>query len=384
MKRSVTLMIIVMGMLQLTSGKETVAQTAADDRPGVTDVTLQSAPSEFDPGTDRTVADVESDLKRMRKEYADLELAIQAASGQLRNPNVDREDQVRELRKLVDHSFELRLQIQESESQRLRLKLKQIEQNLATRAKSRETIVERRMKELMHSAETTRRPQTELSNRVSETRQNPALLPTNPAIPPTSAYPNDPNLIAITENPQLSPIEAVVRISDRLRQLRQAAVRIRKDRQPHENLISQYSRPLVELKAEGIVAAETTEEDLRTQIERSRPEFERLSNELDPVFKAWQHTWLAYQAQIRLLRLRLDEAEIELASCTSKHARVSKLYENGSVAQETLAESEAALANARSNLEKAREILNFCTSTETNEPELNPDQTTSEARNTAH
>ncbi|MBL8819653.1 MAG: hypothetical protein JNL58_26745 [Planctomyces sp.] len=373
MKRLVALMIVVLGMQQLTSSEQAWAQTADDNAPGSTGVPLLSGPSAFeDSSTDRTFAEVESDLKQMRKENADLDLLISAASGQLKNPNVNREDQIRELRKLVDHSFELRLQIQESESQRLRLKLKQIEQNLVTRAKMRETIVERRMKELMQSAETTRGPQTELSSRVSETRQNPDLPQTNATILPSSADPNNPNSITITENPQLNPVEAVIRISDRLRQLRQAATRIRKDRQPHENLISQYSRPLEELKAEGIVAAETTEEDLRTQIERSRPEFERLSNELDPVVKAWQHTWLAYQAQIRLLRLDLAKAESELDSCTSNHARMSTLHERGAVAQGELSDSNAALANAKFNLDKAREILNFCSLIADSEPELNP------------
>ncbi len=101
-------------------------------------------------------------------------------------------------------------------------------------------------------------------------------------------------------------------------------MKIREERQPHENLITQYSRPLEQLKAEGVVSAETTEDDLKTQIARSKPEFDRLTEKLDAATKAWNQAWSAYQSQSRLLELEVTHAQNSMVSADRRLGRLSR------------------------------------------------------------
>ncbi len=100
------------------------------------------------PEPKRSSAEIDTQITKLREDLAKLESTVQGGAGQLSNPNVDQDQQSRELRKLVEQSFDLRQQLQELEAQRLRLKLQQVENNLAVRAKSKDAMVTRRMEEL--------------------------------------------------------------------------------------------------------------------------------------------------------------------------------------------------------------------------------------------
>ncbi len=123
------------------------------------------------PEPKRSSAEIDTQISKLREDLARLESTVQAGSGQLSNPTGDQDQQSRELRKLVEQSFDLRQQLQELEAQRLRLKLQQVENNLAVRAKSRDAMVERRMEELRRPDSGNKVPPQEKDNR-STSRDN--------------------------------------------------------------------------------------------------------------------------------------------------------------------------------------------------------------------
>lgn len=502
-------------------------------------------------------AEIDSQITKLREDLAKLESTVQAGTGQLSNPNVDQDQQTRELRKLVEQSFDLRQQLQELEAQRLRLKLQQVENNLAVRAKSRDAMVERRMEELRRpdsgnkvvpqeqdnqstsrdnlvgsesiesrirdvrienedsktqwpqpgeiarqlrsfresaisdmeairikkgSVETWSQPlekliadglfapgtgedarkdrmmdakdraaeyarrfnnvrhdwnyawsayQTQLkmlqqdvdeakskadsmaaqhardsqlyatgniaqeklneinvaftASKVGLQRAEQMLklyvdIETNePELNPATLK----GLDEIADNKEVSEItenepgqnlpQQVIKMAEQLRKFRDAAVKLREERQPHENLITQYSRPLDQLKAEGVLGVDMTEEELKNQINRSRPEFDRLSRELDAATKAWRQAWNAYQSQSRLLELEVKHAENSLVSAEQTLAEIHAKRDQGLVGSQEVRDIEARRSAAVVQHEKSRELLHLWHELEKNEPELNPD-----------
>lgn len=183
----------------------------------------------------------------------------------------------------------------------------------------------------------------------------------------TASVPNEPG--------QNLPLQ-VIRMAEQLRKLRDAAVKIREERQPHQNLITQYSRPLDQLKAEGVVGVDMTEEELKNQINRSRPEFDRLSRELDAATKAWRQAWNAYQSQSRLLELEVKHAENSLVSAEQTLAEIHVKRDQGLVGSQEVRDIDARRSAAVARLEKAREVLHLWQELENNEPELKPESST--------
>ena len=93
---------------------------------------------------------LEQRIKGLRTELSTLEQNVRSAS-QSSSKFKSETDQRHELRKQFEQSFDLRQQLQELEAQRLRVKLQQVENNLVVRAKSREAIVDRRLRELFNT-----------------------------------------------------------------------------------------------------------------------------------------------------------------------------------------------------------------------------------------
>lgn len=511
---------------------------------------------------DERTQDDDARIAELRAELLTLDLAVLAASGQVNNPNVDQAQQTRELRKLVEQSFDLRQQLQELEAQRLRLKLQQVENNLAVRAKSRDAMVERRMEELRRPDSGNKVPPQEQDNRstsrdnsvgfesrapsvgdvrienanstiqwpqpveiarqlrsfresavrdmdatpdsersietwsqpleklISDGLLNPgtsedarqaelrgakargALLQkhlndvrrdwnyawsayqtqlellqldvndrkveeshaalefkqkTDATLKLPSAYSHseireseiklERSRIAIqraeqvlkiyadieANEPELNPAtleglnetqrddaasaslpkessqnlpQQAISMAEKLRKLRIAAEVNRKELQRHENLITQYSRPLEQLKTEGVVSVEITEDELKTQIARSKPEFDRLTGELDAATKAWRQVWNAYQAQSRLLELEVKDAENSLVSAEQTLAHTHAKSVQGLVGSQEVRDIEARRSAAVARLEKAREVLHLWQELENNEPELKPESST--------
>lgn len=93
-------------------------------------------------------ASLESQVETLRRELTGLENAVESSVRSTKAADGDDALQPSNLRTLVERSFDLRQQLQELEARRMRLKLEQIENNLAIRAQSRETLIERRLEEL--------------------------------------------------------------------------------------------------------------------------------------------------------------------------------------------------------------------------------------------
>ena len=95
------------------------------------------------------VSALESQVAKLREELDNLELAVRAIAGTSSSPGQKEEDQQRELRRLVEKSFDLRQQMQRLDAERMKLKLQLIETNLDARETAREAIVERRFRDLL-------------------------------------------------------------------------------------------------------------------------------------------------------------------------------------------------------------------------------------------
>ncbi len=105
--------------------------------------------SDVNPDADSVQA-LEQRIEGLRTELSTLEQNVRSAS-QSPSKFKSETNQRHELRKHVEQSFDLRQQLQELEAQRLRVKLQQVENNLAVRAKLREAIVDRRLRELFNT-----------------------------------------------------------------------------------------------------------------------------------------------------------------------------------------------------------------------------------------
>jgi hypothetical protein len=102
--------------------------------------------SDVNPDADSVQA-LEQRIEGLRTELSTLEQNVRSAS-QSPSKFKSETNQRHELRKHVEQSFDLRQQLQELEAQRLRVKLQQVENNLVVRAKARDAIVDRRLREL--------------------------------------------------------------------------------------------------------------------------------------------------------------------------------------------------------------------------------------------
>ena len=97
-----------------------------------------------------TAEALEQRIEDLRTELSTLEQNVRSASQSPSNLKSET-DQRHELRKQVEQSFDLRQQLQELEAQRMKVKLQQVEKNLVLRARSREAIVDRRLRELFNT-----------------------------------------------------------------------------------------------------------------------------------------------------------------------------------------------------------------------------------------
>jgi hypothetical protein len=96
-----------------------------------------------------SIGQIESDISTLREEFNKVELAVGDGIKKIDSAKDGKEDRQRELRKLVEQSFDLRQELQRLEAQRMKLKLQLIEANLDAREKAREAIIERRVQQLV-------------------------------------------------------------------------------------------------------------------------------------------------------------------------------------------------------------------------------------------
>ena len=163
-----------------------------------------------------------------------------------------------------------------------------------------------------------------------------------------------------------------------LRKLRQAVSEHSTTQKAAADSLAQISRPLAELKAEGLPYADwngASRESFRKKLEQ---DLESKTIALDRANRDWQLGWSEYQSQLRMLQFDIDEAKLVMEQLLQKLDRVQQLFAKGAVPSTDVQEVESPLAIAKINVQRAEELLKLYADIETQEPQLNPDALKSE------
>jgi|GEM_PF-1062315 len=326
----------------------------------------------------RTVTDLEVQMETLQVELN----ALRSAKPETSDASTKQPDRVT-LRKQVEQAFDVRQQLQELEAQKLRLKLQIIEANLATRQKNRERIVERRVEELLDpNGEATKWNSARESNDAADRKPitgspiglaGPPHLPLNGAASISSARP-EASAPASVQNMVVDmkwrqPSEVVKSLRNGRDQM---AHQIEKSKWPQEQ-VDKYSRPLVELIADGILNQGTDEVGREALLKSSQDDLNRHINWKKDADRDWHQAWSQFQSQLRLLRLDVEAAESILSPLEQKHARLKPLTESGAIPVREFRQLETELPIAKIQLRRAEELLQLYADIEKNEPQLNPD-----------
>ncbi|MEZ6033229.1 MAG: thioredoxin family protein [Planctomycetaceae bacterium] len=137
--------------------------------------------------------------------------------------------------------------------------------------------------------------------------------------------------------------------------------------------IDELSRPLEELKSEGILKADATEEVRLLNLRFKKDLFLKFYSSEVEELDDWNQAWSAYQSRLRLLKLDVEEAKLAFESRTTQNEQVRKKHEAGFVSVGEVQKSASELTAARFNLLRAEELLKLYADIETQEPDLNPD-----------
>ena len=86
----------------------------------------------------------------------------------------------------------------------------------------------------------------------------------------------------------------------------------------------------------------------------------------------WDYAWSAYQTQLQLLRLDVEEATNELNSLTANKDRLQQLAEKEVATHDEVQASVSAVASGKIRLQRAEQVLKLYADIEAKEPELNP------------
>lgn len=355
----------------LQEAEDKLNELAAQPEPTITsevDLISSSGPDD--------ATGLESRIASLRKELLSLDGDVIPGADNADRDAKTQEARKRAIRKLVEKTFDLRQKLQRLEAQRMQLKLQLIEANLDARDKNREDIIQHRVNEMLEShGKPTGRG---VGDKASQT--------TNPEMPATGTpidLPGPPHL------PYSDPagLEShQVRNSDARFQWPQPA-EIVKDLRSHkanlQNLLTQlkkmqlsfeqWSKPLEQLKSEGIAHLKMSENERHNRLESEKLTIDMLKKQLALRQRDWNQAWSAYQSKLRLLQLDLEEAKLTLESLTGEHDRMRQLAEKGAFSVSEVQKTESRLAVARINVQRAEEMLKLYADIETHEPQLNPE-----------
>ncbi len=275
-----------------------------------------------------------SEVEQLQKQLDQAQAALNAFTDKEKSSNYTPE----KARVLAEDAFQFSQDLYRAEATLLRQKLQLIDATIASREANREKIIGSNMLQWVTDKSSTQTsPQSstpEIVNR--QLKQNNLLLAQD-----------------------LRFVEQVSMIASGLRQRRTAWLQAREQALPHERLIKSYSRPIDELKAEGVISQDTSQKDLEEQIARSKPALDNWSPEAENRLKAWRQVWSAYDSQVKLVESNLQLAQARLT-------QTKQLVDKGLVSQSELLTLELNLKNAV-DIDKAfKNILEI-------EPELDPD-----------
>ena len=139
---------------------------------------------------------------------------------------------------------------------------------------------------------------------------------------------------------------------------------IRQSERPKKDVVT-WSQPLEKLISEGHLEPGSTEEKRQTNLNAAQNALSQINSLISEKQRDWDYAWSAYQTQLQLLRLDVEEATNELNSLTAKQNRLQQLAEK-EVA------SVSAVASGKIRLQRAEQVLKLYADIEAREPELNP------------
>ncbi len=376
------------GLSMMLTGGDVVVRTERqswmkETREKIVDFGIAADPLGKEPSTDfsgQTSEEIESQIAKLRADFSSLELAVQAGAGSASPLAADKENQARELRTLVEQSFDLRQQLHRLEAERLRLKLQLIETNLSAREKSREAIITRRVEELQSgNGESSHALLTENSGPAAEsTRNSTAGVPQ--FSPSTAAGVTSERSIVGDRIRWPGPSEVVRELRSSKKTYTNRVEQIR-----HAELdVEMWSKPVEQLKAEGRVVhdAEDTPQlrrQIQHEVERNKQYVASLAEPPRESFlKDWLRSWSEYQSLLKLLRLDVEEAQTAVESLNMEVTRLQKMHDQGLLPTGEVQKAMANLAAAKINLQRTEQVLKLYADIEASEPDLNPASITPE------
>jgi multidrug resistance efflux pump len=135
--------------------------------------------------------------------------------------------------------------------------------------------------------------------------------------------------------------------------------------------IEKWLKPLEQLKSEGIIDSETSEEQRLEMLDTTQPQLD------DPTLARlehdWNHEWSGYQSKLRLLKLDVEEARLTIDSATTDLERMRQLAARQAASAHEVQKAAATVSAAKINLKRAEELLKLYFDIEMQEPERNPD-----------
>ncbi|MCA9011557.1 MAG: hypothetical protein KDB01_17515 [Planctomycetaceae bacterium] len=315
--------------------------------------------------------DLDSQIKQLKNE-------LESLNGDARSDILDTDRKA--VRYIVERMFDTRQQLQRLEAQRMRLKLQKIEANLDAREKSRDTIIDQRVKKLIHrqdQVETTQegpslRNETAMSTSIGlqglPAASTPIGLPGPPAF--TGDAENKSSQIHRNSGASIQWPQPGEIVKD-LRQHRDFGTAFLRHQKLLQSRIERFSASLEELKRKGFLDSNALEKDRLAELESLRDELavSQYGNKLPD----WKRAWSTYQSRLRLLKLDVEEAKLAFESRTMQNERVRNMHETGFVSIDEVQKAASELTAARFALLRAEELLKLYADIETQEPDLNPD-----------
>ncbi len=273
----------------------------------------------------------------------------------------------RKLKILVTNSFDARQVLQSLEAKRMRAKLEKVDENLASRQKLRDRIIERRVEELLEANSVA----TAWLDKLTDVKAN--LDPTSQSRSPSNKQEATKAADSYRDatNIQLSnagTVPAMRRPNEFVKMLRddyRHAFNLTKQRDLRAELAS-LTGPIGD-------SQKFPAEILRQLINQKKS---NLKGELIPFLESmrdWNNDWSEYQSQLKFLRLDVEEAKANLDLKKKKADYFQARYERGAATALEGVDSNSDLNIAEYRLLRVTELYNLYAAIETSEPILDPD-----------
>ncbi|MBL8810350.1 MAG: hypothetical protein JNM43_09265 [Planctomycetaceae bacterium] len=281
-------------------------------------------------------------------------------------------------------AFDARQRWYQLEAERLELRLLKIKAELAHRTEARDHIIDQRVRQLQTQRATRLFPGDETSSEMpdkSSSPYNPNTIGTAQETPAPQASDTDvpgkqaaPATAQASRDAELWP-SSPKSPADTVRALRGAKAQVERLKQEclaAEEQIQRWSRPLEVLQKEQVEKPLLTQEDVDTNLKRSRAQLQKSTAELQNAEADWKLLWAEYESQIRILNSELDSAKIKTEQAIKLLDISRPLAQQGVIPQSELHSHEAIVAAGEQEVIRASERLKLLLIVKEQQSELMP------------